>query len=75
MKKIIYLIALFLITTILFAGCNDNNKPENQNGCAVRTRYFLFYSAVRGGLTFAPTKVSKNRRRDVRSATRNSSVF
>ena len=31
MKKIIYLIALFLITTILFAGCNDNNKPENQN--------------------------------------------
>jgi hypothetical protein len=20
-----------LITTILFAGCNDNNKPENQN--------------------------------------------
>ena len=29
------------------------------------------FSAVRGGLTFAWTKVSKSPRRDVRSATRN----
>ena len=30
-KKTIYLIALLLITTMLFAGCSDNKKPENQN--------------------------------------------
>jgi hypothetical protein len=30
-NKIICLIALLLITTILFAGCSDNKKPENQN--------------------------------------------
>ena len=30
-KKIIYLIALLLITTILFAGCSDKKKSENQN--------------------------------------------
>ena len=30
-NKIICLIALLLITTMLFAGCSDNKKPENQN--------------------------------------------
>ena len=31
MKKCIYLIALLLISTILFVGCSDNKKPENQS--------------------------------------------
>ena len=30
-NKIICLIALLLITTIVFACCSDNKKPENQN--------------------------------------------
>lgn len=28
MKKFVYLIALFLITTIIFIGCSDNTKEE-----------------------------------------------
>ena len=31
MKKFVYLIALFLITTIIFIGCSDNMKVEEQN--------------------------------------------
>ena len=31
MKKRIYLIALLLISTILFAGCSNNKKPEIQS--------------------------------------------
>ena len=31
MKKCIYLIALFLMSTILFVGCSDNKKSENQS--------------------------------------------
>ncbi|MEE0944325.1 MAG: hypothetical protein UIM24_02590, partial [Clostridia bacterium] len=30
-KKIIYLVALLLISTVLFVGCKDNKKPEDQN--------------------------------------------
>lgn len=32
MKKIIYLMALLLISTVLFVGCGDNKKTENQSG-------------------------------------------
>ena len=31
MKKCIYLIALLLISTILFVGCSDNKKTEDQS--------------------------------------------